>query len=181
MPALGPSSVTDAESDRYQLFAAVVGLLSSASQHQPLVIVLDDLQWADTASLHLLRHVIAADRAMRLLVLATHRDDELRRSAELTATLAALHRQPGVAHIELSGLDDAGVVSLMEAAAGHILDEAALGLAAALHDETDGNPFFLSEVLRHLAEKGALSRDALGRWVADGNPERATSPPASAS
>ena len=95
------------------------GCWSMVSQHQPVVLVLDDLQWADKASLQLLRHVIAADQPMRLLVLGTYRDSELSRSHPLLETLAALHRQHGVARIELTGLDDTGVVSLMEAAAGH--------------------------------------------------------------
>ena len=90
-----------------------------ASQHQPVVVVLDDLQWADKASLQLLRHLIASDQPMRVLVLGTYRDSELSRSHPLLETLAALHRQHGVARIELTGLDDTGVVSLMEAAAGH--------------------------------------------------------------
>ena len=82
-------------------------------------------------------------------------------------TLAALHRRGEVARLELAGLDDAGVVSLMEAAAGHALDDTAVRLARALHRETDGNPFFVSEVLRHLAETGAIDQDAVtGRWVA---------------
>ena len=81
--------------------------------------MLDDLQWADKASLQLLRHVIASDQPMRLLVLGTYRDSELSRSHPLLDTLAALHRQHGVTRIELTGLDDTGVVALMEAAAGH--------------------------------------------------------------
>ena len=139
-------------------------------EQQPVVVVLDDLQWADKASLQLLRHVIAADQPMRLLVLGTYRDSELSRSHPLVETLAALHRQHGVARIELTGLDDTGVVSLMEAAAGHTLDDAAVRLAHAVYRETDGNPFFVSEVLRHLAETGAISQDATGRWVAGDDP-----------
>ena len=56
----------------------------------------------------------------------------------------------------------------MEAAAGHALDDDAVGLAHAVHRETDGNPFFVSEVLRHLLETGAIYQDAAGRWVAEG-------------
>ena len=166
LPGVGPSKATDADTERYQLFAAVVGLLVQVSQYQPVVVVLDDLQWADTASLQLLRHVIAADQPMRLLVLGTYRDSELSRSHPLLETLAALHRHHGVARIELTGLDDTGVVSLMEAAAGYTLDDGAVGLAHAVYRETDGNPFFVTEVLRHLAETGAISQDATGRWVA---------------
>jgi class 3 adenylate cyclase/tetratricopeptide (TPR) repeat protein len=166
VPELGPSKATDADTERYQLFAAVVGLLVQVSQHQPVVVVLDDLQWADEASLQLLRHLIAADQPMRLLVLGTYRDSELSRSHPLLETLAALHRHHGVARIELTGLDDTGVVSLMEAAAGHTLDDAAVRLAHEVYRETDGNPFFASEVLRHLSETGAISHDSTGRWVA---------------
>ena len=82
-------------------------------------------------------------------------------------TLAALHRLEGITRIDLVGLDDAGVVALMEAGAGHRLDDAALGLASAIYRETDGNPFFVSEVLRNLIETGAIGQDADGRWVAE--------------
>ena len=67
--------------------------------------------------------------------------------------------------IELTGLDGAGVVSFLEAAAGHELDDAGVGLAHAVHRETDGNPFFVSEVLRHLSETGAIYQNAEGRWT----------------
>ena len=148
------------------MFAAVVGLVSMVSQHQPVMVVLDDLQWADNASLQLLRHVIATDQPMRLLVLGIYRDSELSRSHPLLETLAAVHRQHGVSSIELTGLDDTGVMSLMEAAAGHTLDSPAVRLADAVYRETDGNPFFVTEMLRHLAETGAIYQDATGRWIA---------------
>ena len=67
LPGLPPSKATDADTERYLLFAAVVGLLGMASEHQPVVLVLDDLQWADKASLQLLRHLIAAEQPMRVL------------------------------------------------------------------------------------------------------------------
>jgi class 3 adenylate cyclase/tetratricopeptide (TPR) repeat protein len=166
IPDLPPSKATDTDTERFLLFAAVVGLLAVVSQHQPVVLVFDDLQWADEASLLLLRHLTATDVAMRVLVLGTYRDSELSRSHPLLDTLAALRRQRAVSRIELAGLDDTGVMALMEATAGHALDDAAVGLAHALYRETDGNPFFVSEVLLHLAETGAISQDATGRWVA---------------
>ncbi len=165
-PGLPPSKATDAETERYLLFAAVVGLLASVSQHQPVVLVLDDLQWADKGSLQLLRHLTVAEPPMRVLVLGTYRASELSHAHPLLDTLGALRRQSGVTRIELSGLDDAGVVSFMEAAAGHLLDDAGVGLAHAVYRETDGNPFFVGEVLRHLIETGAIYQEASGRWVA---------------
>ena len=65
------------------------------------------------------------------------------------------------------GLEDTGVIALMESAAGHELDDAGVGLAHQLYRETDGNPFFVSEVLRNLSESGDIFQDAsTGRWTA---------------
>jgi predicted ATPase len=164
-PDLPPSRATDSDTERYVLFAAVVGLLAMISRSQPVVLVLDDMQWADSASLHLLRHLIAAEQPLRVLVLGSYRNSRLTRSHPLLETLAALRRLPGISRIDLSGLDEPGVVSLMEAAAGHSLDDAGATLARALFRETDGNPFFVSEMLRHLNETGKIYQDEPGHWT----------------
>ena len=79
LPELPHSKATDADTERFLLFAAVVGLLARASEDQPVVLVFEDLQWADKGSLLLLQHLIAADHAMRVLIIATYRDSELSR------------------------------------------------------------------------------------------------------
>ena len=157
------------------LFAAVVGLLGALSQHQPVVVVFDDLQWADKGSLLLLRHLAAAEQAMGVLVLGTYRDSELSHRHPLWWTpWPALRRQRGVSRIKLAGLDDVGVVALMEAGAGHTdLMMLAVGLAQAISRETDGNPFFVSEVLRNLVETGAIT----GTPKATGWPRTPSTPP----
>ena len=172
MPHLGPSKATDADTQRYLLFTAVVGLLTALSAGRPVVLVLDDLQWADAGSLLLLRHLIATEQPLRVLVLGTYRDSELSHAAPLREALGDLRRHIGVSRIELTGLDDTGVVAFMEAAAGHALDEAGIGLAHAVYRETDGNPFFVSEILRHLAETGAIVQDGTGRWTMADGPNR---------
>ncbi len=169
---LPASRADDTDSERFLLFAAVVGLLATVSAHQPVVIVLDDLQWADKASLLLLRHLAAAEQGMRVLILGTYRDSELFHSHPLVETMAALHRQSRFYRIELAGLDDNGVVALLEAIAGYTLDDAAVNIAHAVYRETDGNPFFVNEILRHLSETGAIFQDRTGRWVAKDLPER---------
>jgi class 3 adenylate cyclase len=156
----------DPDTERYLLFNAVVGLLGQVSDDKPLVLVLDDLQWADKPSLQLLRHVVANTTPLRLLVVGTYRHSELSSPHPLTEALAALRRESGVSRIELSGLDDTGVLAYMEAAAGHDLGDDGVGLAHALYRETDGNPFFVGEVLRHLSETGAIYQDDTGRWTA---------------
>ncbi len=173
VPALGhrlaelpPPQTTDPDTERYLLFGSVVGLLSQVSTSQCLIVVLEDLQWADKPSLQLLRHVVTSTEPVRLLVIGTYRDSELSGGHPLTETLVALRREPGVSRIELRGLDDVGVVTFLEASAGHGLDDAGIGLAHAVYRETDGNPFFVGEMLQHLAETGAIYQDNSGRWSA---------------
>ena len=81
--------------------------------------------------------------------------------------MAALVREPtGVSTIDLKGLEDTVVIAFMESAAGHELDDAGVGLAHQLYRETDGNPFFVAEVLRNLSETGDIVQDAsTGRWT----------------
>ncbi len=173
VPALGlrvaplpPPATTDADTERYLLFAAVAALLDAASAERGVMVVLDDIHWADKPTLQLLRHLVAHSASMRLLIAGTYRDAELSVAHPLTDTLAALWREPVVTVVPLSGLDDTAVISFMELAAGHTLDDDGIALAHAVYRDTDGNPFFVAEVLRHLAETGAIVRDATGRWTA---------------
>jgi class 3 adenylate cyclase len=176
IPDMPPSKATDPDSERYLLFAAAVGLLTAVSRHDPIVLVLDDLQWADSGSLALLRHLTAAEHVMRVLVLGTFRDSELPQSPELRRTLGTLRRHQGVSRIELGGLDSSGVRSLLEAVSRQRLDAFGLGLAEAVHRETDGNPFFVTEMLRHLRDTGAIHQNAAGGWVASGTIDRSVLP-----
>ena len=169
IPGLPPSKAIDSDAERYLLFAAVVELFASIARQQLVVLVFDDLQWADKGSLQLLRHLAAAPQQMRLLVIGTYRNVELPRSDALVETLAGLHRQKGFCRVELDGLDESEVMTLVESSMGRSLDRAdAAGLAAAVFGETDGNPFFVNELLRHLAETGALSESVRGTLVAEG-------------
>jgi len=167
LPEVERPTSSDGETERFLLYGAVIGLLRHVVRERPLVLVVDDLQWADTASLQLLRHVVAEDPALRLLMLGTYRDTEVGTGRSLVETLAAWRRMERVTRIELRGLDDRGVVDLLEATAGHDLDDLGVELAHALHRETGGNPFFVAEVLRNLVETGALYRDDAGRWASD--------------
>jgi len=157
----------DPDTERYLLYNAVSGLLGQVADENPVVLVLDDLQWADKPSLQLLRNMAAHTTSLRLLVVGTYRHSEVSGSHPLADALVALRREAGVSSLTLSGLDDSGVLAFMEAAAGHDLDDDGVGLANALHRETDGNPFFVGEVLRHLSESGVIYQDDTGRWKTD--------------
>ena len=143
------------------------GFIARLCSDNPVLLVLEDLHWADKPTLLLLRHLIAATDSSRLLVLGTYRPTDLGAEHPLTDVLAVLRREEQVQRVDLHGLNDAEVVALLEAAAGHSLDDQGVVLAHALYRETDGNPFFTGEILRHLAETGAISQRDDGRWIAD--------------
>jgi class 3 adenylate cyclase len=163
VPDLPAPLRSDPEMERYRLFDAVATWLSAATAEQPVLIVLDDLQWAAKPTLMLLRHVVSAADCGRVLVLGTYRDTELTHDHPLLEVVPDLRRHGGVERLSLSGLDDVGVTAFVEQASGATLDEAGLALARAVYEETEGNPFFVREVLRHLAETGAVERRE-GSW-----------------
>ena len=94
-----PLASTDPEADRYRLFSAVVDLLMRMSNDAPVVLLLDDLHWADRPTLELIRHVVGAEAPVRLLLVATYRDTDIGNDHALAATLAALHREPRVERV----------------------------------------------------------------------------------
>lgn len=156
----------DAEVERLLLFQSVTALLASVSAHSPVLILLEDLHWADAPTLSLLKHVVSESAGARIMVLLTFRDTEVDRDHPLLEVLSVIHRHAAATRIPLGGLDDLGVVQLMEALAGHALDERGVGFAHAVRTETDGNPYFVSEIIRDLTESGQLVRSADGRWRA---------------
>ena len=163
VPGLAPPLRSDPETERYHLFEAVAAWLAAASAEKPILLVLDDLQWATKPTLLLLRHAMRSAESVHLLVLGIYRDTELSHDHPLVELRADLRRQPGVERLALSGLDEADVVRFMAQSAGHDLDDEALALAQIIHSETSGNPFFVREVIRYLIETGGIAQRG-GRW-----------------
>ena len=162
---------SDPETERYRLWGAIAQLLAHLSSEAAVVLVLDDLQWADRETLQLLRHLFSVDSQMHLLILATVRDAEVGRDHPLADLLAWLRREPRVAHVQLTGLMQDEIVDLMERLAGHTSGADGMALAGALWQETDGNPFFAGELLRHLSETEAISQGPDGRWITQRTPD----------
>nr|WP_264010647.1 BTAD domain-containing putative transcriptional regulator [[Mycobacterium] manitobense] len=152
LPDLAVPTRADADTERYALFDAVVGLLAAVSTDAPVVLVLDDLHWAAKPTLLLLRHVLRFGEHGRVHIVGTYRSTDLDRSHPLAAMLADLHRDGSADRLTLGGLDEDDVTAYV-AEAGYDDDELARALAAV----TGGNPFFLIEALRHVDESG-------GRW-----------------
>jgi len=134
------------------LFEAVSAVIAEAAKERPLLLVLEDLHWADKPTLLLLRHLVSAPEPARLLVLVTYRETELRWADPLAGALAEMRRERMGARLRLGGLDEQDVAALVTAWVG---GRAPAELAEEVHHQTEGNPFFIEEVLSHLSESDA--------------------------
>jgi DNA-binding CsgD family transcriptional regulator/tetratricopeptide (TPR) repeat protein len=150
-PAL-PSHFESAE-DRFRLFDSVTTFLAAAADRQPLLLLLDDLHWADVPTLLLLEFFARELRGARLLVLGSFRDVEVHADDPLARTLGRLARLADVARLTLSGLAVAEVGRLIVGLTGA---PARPDVVAAVHRETEGNPFFVAELVRLLARERQL-------------------------
>ena len=149
-PATGASSAVD----RYRLFGAVGDLLASAAKHATLLLVLEDLHWADRSTLLMLRHLLRMPRQLPMLVVANYRSTEqLTPEHPLPELLADLARDRLIERIALDGLCPAEVTRLLGEVAGA---PAQAWLARTVHRETAGNPLYVHEIARHLSETGAF-------------------------
>ena len=159
-----PAPVAETDAERLMIMESVVRFLVAASEETPLLVVLDDLHWADAATLQLLSQLARSSTPMAVTVVGTFRDSDLSRSHPLTSLLARLHREPTVKRLPLIGLEDFEIIGLMEGAAGHTLPDEGVALAHTLRRETGGNPFFVVEMILHLAEEGTFVQDDDGVW-----------------
>jgi len=158
----------DGEAERLRLFDSVTQFVRSASAGNPLVLFLDDIHWADKPSLLMLQHLARNIAGARVLVVAPYRDIELDRTHPLSEVLATLRRLPNFQRLLLRGLTEATIEDFLSSAdPSEENAPARRALAAALHRETEGNPFFVREVLSHLLEEGKIVREG-GRWTFGG-------------
>jgi DNA-binding CsgD family transcriptional regulator len=161
LPGLPPVPEMNPEQARFRLFDAVTRYLTQAAADRPLLIILEDLHWADPASLLLLEFVAREVSDAPLLVVGTYRDVEVRRDHPLASTLAALARVRGVERLALSGLERDHVAEITRQVMGV---EPAERVVGAVYERTEGNPFFVTEVVRLLAEQGALADPSSSSW-----------------
>ena len=163
VPGLDEPFRAEPETERYRLLEAVRDFIGGITRSSPVLLLLDDLHWAGKPTLLLLRHLLRAGEGNRLTVVATFRDSDVPRNSPLAQALADLRREPDIERLSLKGLDEDETTALIEAAAGHPLEADDLAFSHAVHNETEGNPFFVGELLRHLAETGAVIREE-PRW-----------------
>jgi tetratricopeptide (TPR) repeat protein len=155
------------EQRRFKLFDAIARYLRRAARGVPIVVLLDDLHWADQASLLLLRFAASELRDSPFLLIGTYRDEELHRGHPLARVVGELYREPSVRRLHVQGLACEEVGRYLQSIAP---GRATADLAAQLHERTAGNPFFLREMVHLIGAEATASaslpegvREAIGR------------------
>jgi class 3 adenylate cyclase/tetratricopeptide (TPR) repeat protein len=161
LPGIEEPPPVPAEGERYRLLDAAGEFFARMTEGSPVVLLLDDLHWADKGTIAMLRQVarVAGDHA--LLMVGAYRDVELDRTHPLAEALADLRRQTNYERIVLRGLAALDVGELLGLVAEQDVPET---FTRAISEETGGNPFFIREVMLHLVEDGKIVLSD-GRWV----------------
>ncbi|MGO9452458.1 MAG: ATP-binding protein [Candidatus Binataceae bacterium] len=161
VPNIAEPAPLDKEEERFRVFDAVAQFLIAASQRAPLVVVLDDLHWADRGTVAMLGHVAHFVPANSILLIGAYRDAEVDRKHPLAGALAGIGRLRNFENLPLEGLKNDEVEDLLRIVGDQDAPDA---LVKALEEATEGNPLFIREVLLHLVEEGKILRKGQG-WA----------------
>ena len=165
LPDAGEPSAVPAEAETARLHDAVGQMFTRLSGAGPVALVVEDLHWADEATVGMLRTLARVAPRTHLLVIGTFRETDLDRRHPFAKALPELQRESDVTRIALGGLGEQEVEILLERISGHAVPEE---FARRLAAETSGNPFFVRETLLHLADENQLRVEG-GVWVAAPN------------
>ncbi len=160
LPELGEPGITmlDVDAARFRLYDAVRELIERSAAAQPALVVLEDIHWADVTSLRLLRFFAVELRTASLMIVATFRDPEPFAADPTVEAITDVLAEPNVAHTTLAGLSSQDVAELIRDDTD--ADDASREIADEIHRRTDGNPFFVTELVRLLTSERRVSRDA---------------------
>jgi tetratricopeptide (TPR) repeat protein len=153
-PDIDPPAQPSAELSRQILFTALSELLARAAANRPVFILLEDLHWADEGTLSVLNFLSRRIFRIPVMIVGTHRDSELDPGGPLAKTLDELIRVRLLERINLRGLPRRAVAEMIQAISGRAPPEALVSL---IFSNAEGNPFFIEELFRHLAEHGQLT------------------------
>lgn len=156
LPELPPPEEGDSDTERYRLFEAVVDLLRELSASAPVLIVLDDLHGADRPTLMLLRHLARASRSGSVSILGAYRTTDRWREG-FGAALAGLRQERLLRQLDIAGLPEPEAQHLVSLRVGR---PPSAEFSRALYQETEGNPFFIEEIVRHLIDAGIEAHTA---------------------
>ncbi|HET7428806.1 MAG TPA: AAA family ATPase [Gaiellales bacterium] len=156
-----PAPVGDPAQAKLRLFEAVVALLGLVARDRGLLLIVEDIHWADSATRELLDHLARRIRGMRAMVLVTYRSDELDRRHPLAPVIQAWRRSGLAETVALTALDEEQLAAMVAA----ILDETEVSpeFRRVMHERTEGNPFVLEEMLREAIDRGDIFRTE-DRW-----------------
>ncbi|HEY6418561.1 MAG TPA: AAA family ATPase [Candidatus Binataceae bacterium] len=153
-PDIPPPMELPPDQSRRVLFNAVAEFVRRAAENSPLLIFVDDLHWADEGTLLLLNYLAQLAPKLRLLMVGTYRDFELQPARPLARALDELIRLRLVERITLRGLPQSAVASMLKILSGREPPDSIVRL---FFSDTEGNPFFVEELFRHLLEQGKLT------------------------
>jgi len=159
-PNVPPNPTMDPQSEKVRIFENFVAFCQALCQRSSLLLLLEDVHWADSGSLSLLHHLVRRARRLPLFLVATYREVELDQELPLQALLQDLNRERLGSRLKLDRLDENGTGALLRAL---FAEEITPEFQHAIHRETEGNPFFIEEVCKALVESGKLSFEN-GRW-----------------
>lgn len=164
LPALGEPLPVPPEAETARLRDSLSQFVLRIAAEHPVVLVLDDLHWADASTVAILRALARSTRSAAVLVVGTYRDTDLDRRHPFAEALGILHREVDPIRMHLGGLAGEAVHQFVAELADH---DVTAGFTDRLAEETEGNPFFLRETLLHLVEEGRLRHDG-ETWVIEG-------------
>jgi tetratricopeptide (TPR) repeat protein len=162
LPELGsPPAGASGGDEQQRVLRAAGSFVETLAESSPLAILIDDLHWADSATLKLLLHLARQTRSSRVLILATYRDVEVGRRGPLEEALRELQHDGVAERVQVRRLDESGTTALIASSIGQaeVSDE----FAGLLYGRTEGNPFFVYQVMQMLVERGDVF-EAAGRW-----------------
>src|SRR5271165_579986 len=142
--------VTDSSPARFRTFDAIRQFFHQAAQQVPIILVLDDLHWADAPSLSLLEFLSEELLRVRLLIVGTYRDADAARKTPLLSTLGALSRDSECRRARLSGLSESAIGEVAERLCDVSLSDSAI---KAIYQQTDGNPLFAIELIKVIIDE----------------------------
>jgi DNA-binding CsgD family transcriptional regulator/tetratricopeptide (TPR) repeat protein len=149
----------DADTARHRLHVVVADLLTNTGRRHRVLLVLEDLHWADEPTLSLIRHLVRTAGDARLLLVATYRESDAQDDTPLGDLLADLRRSDAVTRLRITGLNPQDTTEFVRRASGCERDDELIAVAASVRDLTQGNPFLVSELWRMLVESGAVRTD----------------------
>lgn len=157
---LATTRTAETEGERWLLWSAVARTLRRVAADGPILLLLDDVHWADDPSLALVRHLLLGPEPLLGTVGLLYRPTELGEGDAFVSLLADIGREEDTSATELGGLSDQEALELVSTVAERELDEDERRLGKRLREETGGNPLYLRQMVRHLTETGSFGSTA---------------------